>query len=200
MVVYGEDRERRASLYRVLPLLHRHSLTGAAAPQMAATGEPFYASSRSVLDLLVRNGMKSFTVWWLPNFVLNLAALALAALWWLVVALASNALWSAKGSARMTGDSALAGFFSFLLAAIVLLYVGGVLKNIVDTLYICYARDLDSGAVTKQEVHEAYSQLPKPEGAVVMQPDNAVVYGALEEGRGGTRASGGARTPLLDEA
>ena len=35
-----------------------------------------------------------------------------------------------------------------------------VLDNIVDTIYICYAMDKDSGAVSQVEVHDIYLMLP----------------------------------------
>lgn len=48
--------------------------------QAAATGDAFLASARTVGELLVRNGMKSVTVWWLPQFVLQWTVLGAAGL------------------------------------------------------------------------------------------------------------------------
>ena len=66
--------------------------------QAAATGDAFLASARTVGELLVRNGMKSVTVWWLPQFVLQWTVLGAAGLLGAVTYGVSFGLWN--GSSR----------------------------------------------------------------------------------------------------
>ena len=164
--------------------------------QMAATGEAFMPSSRSVLALLVRHGMNSFTAWWLPSFVLSTAAFAVTTTWFVAIWLLVSILWTSQDAQL---SNVLTAALSSVVVFIVLVFASSILKNIVDTVYVCYARDLDNGAVTKADVHEVYAALPKAEGAVIVQPDNAVVYGAaeMEEGAAGP-GQGSGEQPLLD--
>lgn len=166
------------------------------AMQMAATGEAFMPSSRSVLALLVRHGMNSFTAWWLPSFVLSTAAFAVTTTWFVAIWLLVSILWTSQDAQL---SNVLTAALSSVVVFIVLVFASSILKNIVDTVYVCYARDLDNGAVTKADVHEVYAALPKAEGAVIVQPDNAVVYGAaeMEEGAAGP-GQGSGEQPLLD--
>lgn len=66
--------------------------------QAAATGDAFLESARTVGELLVRNGMKSVTVWWLPKMVLQWTVLGAAALLGVVTYGVSFSLW--KDSTR----------------------------------------------------------------------------------------------------
>ena len=66
--------------------------------QAAATGDAFFASARTVGQLLVRNGMKSVTVWWLPQMVLRWTVFGAAGLLGAVTYWVSFGLW--KGSSR----------------------------------------------------------------------------------------------------
>ena len=51
-------------------------------------------------------------------------------------------------------------FFAWLLLFIIFILFNEVVDNIVDTVYICYAMDKDSGAVSQVEVHDIYLMLP----------------------------------------
>ena len=47
----------------------------------------------------------------------------------------------------------------FLMSAVVLAFFSSVLLNVIDAVFLCYALDLDTQSVTKQEVHEVFSQV-----------------------------------------
>ena len=160
---------------------------------MAATGEPFWPSAKSVVGLLGRQGLNTFTAWWLPSFVLFVASAALTMLFGQACLLA---VWLFAPHAGL--DVTLSVLVSVVLVFVVLLFTANILKNIVDTVYVCYARDLENHTVSQPEIHAVYGDLPKPDGAVVVQPDAGVAYGAMEEGRGGG-ASPTAAQRLLDE-
>lgn len=66
--------------------------------QAAATGDAFLTSARTVGNLLVRNGMKSVTVWWLPRLVLNWTVFGAAALLGVITYGVSYSLW--EGTSR----------------------------------------------------------------------------------------------------
>jgi hypothetical protein len=54
----------------------------------AITGLGFCKAAREVTDLLQRNFLSSYAVWWLPSFVLNSLVLTAALVWGTAVALA----------------------------------------------------------------------------------------------------------------
>lgn len=51
------------------------------------------------------------------------------------------------------------GHFSTIAAALILVFFGSILLNIVDTCYLCYAIDMDREVVTKEEVHNIFSKV-----------------------------------------
>ena len=56
-------------------------------------------------------------------------------------------------------EAALLGFLSFLMSMVVLSFFARVLLDIVDAVFFCYAIDKDSHTVTREEVHEVFSQV-----------------------------------------
>ena len=52
----------------------------------------------------------------------------------------------------------------FFVALTVFLVFIQVLRTVVDTVYICYAMDKDTGVVSKPEVHDVYVLLPASAG------------------------------------
>ena len=56
-------------------------------------------------------------------------------------------------------EAALLAVLCFLMSAVVLAFFSSVLLNVIDAVFLCYALDLDTQSVTKQEVHEVFSQV-----------------------------------------
>jgi hypothetical protein len=79
-------------------------------------------------------------------------------------------------------EAIITGYVAFFITLFTLSFVASILIAIVNTVYVCYARDLENHCVTQAEVHSVLKELPSASGAVVLQPDNALQYGALEEG------------------
>lgn len=52
----------------------------------------------------------------------------------------------------------------FFVAMTVFLVFMQVLRTVVDTVYICYVMDKDTGVVSKPEVHDVYVLLPASAG------------------------------------
>lgn len=67
-------------------------LTKFAVVRMAITGESFFTAGRAATDLLARNFLKSFGVWWFPPVVLNTAA-GIASLVWGGAVFGASYLW-----------------------------------------------------------------------------------------------------------
>ena len=59
-----------------------------------------------------------------------------------------------------------------LLFWVVLSYVSCILLNVVDTVYYCYALDVDKQLVTRNDVHELYELVPGVK--VVSNPDGGM--------------------------
>jgi hypothetical protein len=79
-------------------------------------------------------------------------------------------------------EAIMIGYVAFFITLCTLSFVASILVAIVNTVYVCYARDLENHCVTRADVHSVIKELPSASGAVVLQPDNAIQYGALEEG------------------
>jgi hypothetical protein len=79
-------------------------------------------------------------------------------------------------------DALMIGLFSFVTSMMVLGWIASVLKDATDTVYVCFARDMEHRRISRQEVHTVYKELPAASGVIVVQPDDAVLYGAMEEG------------------
>ena len=56
-------------------------------------------------------------------------------------------------------EAALLGILSFLMSMVVLSFFARVLLDIVDAVFFCYAIDKDSHTVTREDVHEVFSQV-----------------------------------------
>lgn len=57
-------------------------------------------------------------------------------------------------------DSYFIAVMACLLLLVVLGFIVHVLDNVIETVYVCYAIDRDTGDVCKQEVHDVYVNLP----------------------------------------
>ncbi|KAL3151941.1 hypothetical protein ABBQ32_001067 [Trebouxia sp. C0010 RCD-2024] len=149
-------------------------LTKFATVRMAITGEAFLEAARRATDLLARNFLKAYGVWWFPPMVLNCAAFLLSLAWGLLIFTLSWLRW--QSGTNGTQEAAILGALCFVMALVVLLFFSSVLLNIVDAVFMCYALDLDTQSVTKAEVHEVFSQVPV--GVAVEQPGGDYAYGA----------------------
>ncbi|KAG2485912.1 hypothetical protein HYH03_015356 [Edaphochlamys debaryana] len=169
-------------------------VTRFATVRAALTGEAFMAAGRNVVALCARNAMDAFGVWWLPPLILQscccLMALAWGvAAWWLSYATtwARQQPPSSGPAAHHNQAAASAWFtavFAFLAAWAVLGFLGSLLLNVVDALFVCVAMDRDQGQVSSPEVHAVVCKLPTV-GALVQNPDGGLAYGAGEAGAGG---------------
>lgn len=65
-----------------------------------------------------------------------------------------------KGAIGIGDDSYFIAVMAWLLLLLVFGFVVQVLDNVIETVYVCYAIDRDSGYVRKQEVHDVYVHLP----------------------------------------
>lgn len=172
-------------------------LTKFAIVRMAITGEAFFTAGRAATDLLSRNFLKSFGVWWFPPVVLNTAA-AIASLVWGGAVFGASYLWwhnTRQGLAvrcmgcmslycmslyTHTQDAVVLAVLSGLIMLGALGFMFGVLLNCVDVIYFCYAMDLDAGTRSQQEVHYVFALVPgiNTQGTAVQNPDGGLMYGA----------------------
>ena len=55
-------------------------------------------------------------------------------------------------------EAAILGAISFFVGWVVLAFFSGILLDIVDATYLCYAIDKDTQTITKPDIHEIYSK------------------------------------------
>lgn len=156
-------------------------LTTFALCMAAITGESLAVAGRRSTDLLRRNMLEAWasTIWFVPLTV-RLTALVLSAGWGYAGALSFSAYSQVKGYGSLGGLHVAVGVFSSLMCLGVLAYFGGILLNVLDAVFLCWALDKDANTISKQEVWEVFSAVPlKPAtGAVVQQPGGDMSYGA----------------------
>ncbi|GAB2267888.1 hypothetical protein Dimus_002864 [Dionaea muscipula] len=120
----------------------------------AITGEAYCTSSRMSYELLKRNLLSAAFVETISSRLLVSVILVVSALYAIVVCAIANAATDLGVYVYFLGLSA------WLLLLVVLGYFAHVLDNVINSIYICYAIDMDRGDVSKPEVHEVYAHLP----------------------------------------
>ncbi|GFR42645.1 hypothetical protein Agub_g3582 [Astrephomene gubernaculifera] len=138
----------------------------------AITGDAFVPAAKSVFDTLKRNFLQTYSVWWVPDSVLQFAVGLLSLTWAGIVFFATYAANKNSDNVWPVTFATAAVAFVFMLYA--LLFVAGLLLDAINTIYICYAMDKDQRRVTHPEIHAVYSQIP---GLAVENPDGGVMYG-----------------------
>ncbi|KAK9813679.1 hypothetical protein WJX73_002989 [Symbiochloris irregularis] len=169
-------------------------LTRFAVVRAAITGEAFLTAGRNAADLFKRNFLKAYAVWWIPPAILRTAALLISAVYGLVVFGIACAMWIPHHHQNGLQAAIMVGIAALVLSLIVHSFFAGILLNIVDVVFMCYAMDRDSQAVTRGEVHEIMGQLPV--GVAVENPDGAVRYGAPVNGTHGPNGQDPSSVPL----
>lgn len=143
----------------------------------AIVGAPLIGAGRMAVNLLRRNFLNTVGVGFLPPMIVQLASLSLSVVWGLGLYVAAHLSWTNRVQGNT--EAVLLGVLSGGVALVVLSFCGGILLDIVDALYVCYATDRDQSEVTKEDVHDVFSQLPV--GAVIEQPDGTRSYGSAAD-------------------
>ncbi len=167
-------------------------LTRFATVRCAVTGQGFMDAARGVTDLLARNALSSYGVWRFPPMVLGMTSLALGIGYAGATLLVYHALGAAvvatagaPGSAARADAGELLSLATIGVAAgagclvlVVLFFLCSILLNVVDTVYICWASDLDTRCIVRAEVHAVFAAVPsvRAPGALVQQPDGELGY------------------------
>ena len=156
--------------------------------RLAITGEKFMDAARGVVALLSRNALNTYGVWAFPPMVIQLTAFSLSASWTGLVTLAFHA-WGAQFVAHAGAEMASAqaaliistivvAVVAFLLCFVTISFIGSILICVVDSVYVCFAMDLDRQQVSRPEVHQVFLLVPQchAAGSVVQQPDGEIGY------------------------
>mmetsp|Transcript_17844 Transcript_17844/g.21396 ORF Transcript_17844/g.21396 Transcript_17844/m.21396 type:complete len:587 (+) Transcript_17844:156-1916(+) len=154
----------------------------------AITGQAFCDSAGQATELLVRNFLSSYAVWWLPPFMLNFLALCISILWGTCMGIFMYVEEENRGIAgTISGKEAVVtGVVSAIIVGTVLMFLMSIVSDAVDVIYICYAMDRDHQRVTRQQVHAIYVLIPQKNndnniGAAVEQPGGDFAYAAPQE-------------------
>ncbi|GFR47647.1 hypothetical protein Agub_g9390, partial [Astrephomene gubernaculifera] len=148
-------------------------VTRFATVRAAVTGEAFLTAGRGVVQLLKRNAMDAFGVWWLPPMIIQSCCFLLSASWAAAVSLLSYATtWRHQAHAASPHQASVSAWLTALLALLaawaVLGFLGSLLLNVIDALFVCFAMDRDLGQVSAPEVHQVMGKLPSV-GVLVQQ-------------------------------
>ena len=69
------------------------------------------------------------------------------------------------------------GIIGAVLSLVVLLFLGNILLDVVDAVYFCYAMDLDSQRVTRQDIHDVISKVRPSSQRPALPPSPALASG-----------------------
>jgi hypothetical protein len=150
-------------------------VTKFATVRLAITGETFLEASKGVTDLLSRNFLNTFGVWWFPPMILHMASIVLSSIWASIIWMSSSHAWADRHQGAMYAGAL--AFVAFLLSWAVVSFFASLIINVVEAVYICFALDRDLQAVTRYEVHEVYEKIPSI-NQVIQNPDGSVAYAA----------------------
>jgi len=129
-------------------------MTKFAVIQMSMTGESFCKASKTVTDLLKRNGMSSYGVWWIPPMIMHTTTAAVTGLVTIVTLYVSKSRFSKENLTELGIAICLSTFVIFSMFNTLML-------NIIDTIYLCYAKDKDDEKITRQDIHDVYEKIPE---------------------------------------
>ncbi|CAG9465204.1 unnamed protein product [Pedinophyceae sp. YPF-701] len=163
----------------------------------AISGDAFLQAGRDIIDLLKRNVLDAFTVWWVPGFVLQMTSLVAAAVWGVAVGLLAAVRW--RGEDGGGAAAIILGVAAGVVALVVLSFLAGLLLNVVDAVFVCFAIDRDAQVVTQSDVHDVFLGLPVIQGAFVEQPGGDLMFGEQQQGAGPSGAQGSGYTTLRNE-
>jgi len=149
---------------------------------MSMTGKSFLSSGSQVVDLLTRNAMDAYNVWWIPPMVLRLTSFILSLCLGYASYFVAYLLWSTSGDAdpATTYTSAVAlGLLVWVTSGLMLAWFSSLLLNVIDAVFVAYAVDRDNRSCMQPEVHQIYQHLPGAggsPGSIVQQPDGGYAY------------------------
>jgi len=164
------------------------AITRFATVRVALTGEAFFDAARGAIDLLTRNMLNTYAVWNFLPTILFTTSFALSACTSGLAALAFRGLGQHTATvAKASGDTGaidalkigtiVVAVIAFVFALATLMFISGILTSVVDTIYVCWATDVDRSLMSRPEVHAIYVLLPvRTDGAVVQQPDGELGY------------------------
>ncbi|KAG2490630.1 hypothetical protein HYH03_011021 [Edaphochlamys debaryana] len=139
----------------------------------AITGQPFVAGAKTVFETLKRNFLNTYSMWWVPDRVLQFAAFIFSLTWAGIVFFSTSATY--RNNDEQWGIAFAVAFSAFGIVFYTLNFMAGILLDVTNTLYICYAMDKDQRKVTHPEVHAMFVKVP---GLAVENPDGQVMYGS----------------------
>jgi hypothetical protein len=142
----------------------------------ALTGDSFCESGRTFMDHCTRHGFtKVLVVDWMASLTLNFGAVVLGLL------CTAGTVLTVDGAAKISDDNRVSiliiiGIVAWLIASLILLFIAGVLHDIVDAAYACLVLDLDhrqqTGVYHQPAIAQAILVKVQP-GIVIEQPGGA---------------------------
>lgn len=139
---------------------------------MSMSGSSFVHSCTEVIDLLSRNAMDAYTVWWLPPLVIKLPCILCSLLLGYSSYFVSIMLWGHSRPASQT-DGGILHLLALAVSVLATLSVWATLSffasallDVVDSVFVCYAVDRDVNACSQSQVHEVLKEVP---GCLPMQ-------------------------------
>eukprot|EP00798_Chlamydomonas_sp_ICE-L_P010067 gene10067-7963_t len=135
--------------------------------RMALGGESYLRAGRSVVEILSRNSLDAYAVWWMPAVVLTLAAVL--ASFCVAFTMGFLSYYSATSLVEFGPmiSAVFIGVIAFAISMMVFPFFSSLLLDIIDAVFICYAMDKDLNLCTHREVHEVLKSLTGEERAPV---------------------------------
>lgn len=120
----------------------------------AITGESYCSSAKMSYELLKRNLLSAVVVETISTRILFGIMFVVTVVYAMVVCAIL------KAATSLDVDAYFVAVVAWALLFLILHYFVHILDNVIDTIYICYAMDKDTGDVSRSEVHDVYVRLP----------------------------------------
>lgn len=135
-------------------------ITEFATVHMAITGESFWEAGKDTVQMLQRNFINAYAVWWVPPIILGLTGFMLAASTSAIMGTASYFVWSDVGGDVRKRWAIYMFFMTLFLIFAVLYFFSTILLDTVSAVFVCFAIDRDNRQETRSKVHEVLGLMP----------------------------------------
>ncbi|GMH40624.1 hypothetical protein BSKO_08528 [Bryopsis sp. KO-2023] len=136
-------------------------LTEFATVHMAITGESFWESGKDTVQMLKRNFINAYTIWWVPPIILGLTGVVLSGSVSIILGTTSYFVWNDDLSKDVNKKySIYLGLCTLFLILVVIMFFSRILLDTVSAVFVCFAMDRDNRQETRHKIHEVMCMMP----------------------------------------
>ena len=136
------------------------TLTEYAVIHVAITGQTLIESGKQATQMLKRNLGDAAGMWMFPRSMMGMLNLVLALSWSILMGVATAAVSAGLDTDQQVVLAWIIGVGSFILSLVILFFFSGIILNATTAVFLCYVIDKENAAVTREQIHEVFAQMP----------------------------------------